>query len=175
MESQPLACAKQADANTQAQCMAPDGVTVNANASTSYCTEATDGGHGVQAGPEPSSPAVAHQLAEIQHTAADDSTQLQESPVLHSDRAEGQCVASGAWPNRGFGSEAVCVDDVGEVADTQEGSLAAVQPNDDEAEVCHGLIAQPDQLACYAGCMSVSVGLPRPFKIAKLCTSSWKP
>ena len=135
--------------------MATDGV--NAKASTARCSVATGDAHGIQAGPEPSLPGVAHELAEThhtsaddsrqhivadasrRHTAADDSTQLQESPVLHNEQEEGLWVASRGLPDRGFGSEAVCVEDVGDVADSQEGSLAAGPPNDEEAEVRNSL------------------------------------
>lgn len=146
MESQPLASANQADAETQAQCMATDGV--NAKASTADCTVATGDREGFQTGPEPSSPGVAHKVAEIQHTAADDSrqhtaaddsTQLQDSPVQHNEQEEGLWVAGAASPDKGLVSEAVYVEDVGEVADSQDGSLAAVPPNDEEAEVCDSL------------------------------------
>lgn len=134
MESQPLASANQADTETQAPYMATDGV--NAKASTAHCTVATGDGEGFQAGPEPSSLGTSHELAEIQHTAADDSPQLQDGPVLHDDCEEDMWVATGAMPNKGFGSEAVCIGNVAEVADSQDGSLAAGPPKDDEAEVC---------------------------------------
>lgn len=166
MESQPLASTDQADAETQAQCMATDGD--NTRAPTAHCTVATGDGEGIQAVPESSSPSVTHEQAQIQHSATGDLTQLQEGPVLHSDREEGLLVATGASPDKGFVSEAVCVseaecvEDVAEVADSQDGSLAAGPPDDDEAEVCPGMITC--MLYPVHACVFV---LLQPFRLAK--------
>ena len=129
MESQPLASADQADAETQAQYMAADDA--NAEACAAHGTVALAAGEALQAGPGPSSAGPAQDHALFQHTAADSSLHMQASLLPQNDHEEGWLVASVASPIRDLVLEAVP-----EVIGSQEGSLAAVPPSDDEAEVC---------------------------------------
>ena len=134
MESQPLASADQADAGTQAQCMAAESP--NAGACAAHCTVALAAGDAFQAGPVASSVGANQDHASVRHTAADNLLQVQASAVLNHNHGEGLLVASVASPNRDLASEAARMEDVAEVTGSQEGSLAAVPPSDDEAEVC---------------------------------------
>lgn len=134
MESQPLASADQADAETQAQYMAADDA--YAEASATHGTLALAAGDAFQAEQGLSSAGAAQDHALLQHTAAGSSLQVQACLVPQNDHEEGLLVAAVASPNRGLVLEAVRGIDVAEIIGSQDGSLAAVPPSDDEAEVC---------------------------------------
>ena len=129
MESQPLASANQADAETQAQCMAAGGLSTGA--SDAHCEMAPTAGDALQAGPVPSSADAAEDDAQLQRKAANNALQ-----VLNDDHEEDQLEASEAFPNQDLGLEAVHVKNVAEGIGSHDESLAAVPPSDDEAEVC---------------------------------------
>lgn len=134
MESQPLASANQADAETQAQCMAAGGL--RTGASDAHCEMAPTAGDALQAGPVPSSADAAQDDAQLQRKAANNVLQVQARLVLNHDHEEGLLVASEAFPNQDLGLEAVHVKNVAEGIGSQDETLAAVPPSDDEAEVC---------------------------------------
>ena len=172
MEPQPLASADQADATTQAQCMAADGP--HAGASAAHCTVAFAAGDAFQAGLVPSSAGAAQDHAPLQHTAADNSLQVQASSVLNHDHAGGLLVASVASPNRN--------------PDHAEGLLvanvASPNRNPDHAEgLLVASVASPNRkLAWRVACMEDVVevtgsqegslaAVPRSDDEAKVCTS----
>ena len=134
MESQALASADQADAELRAQCMAADGA--SAGASSAHCTVALAAGDAFQAGPVPSSAGAAQDHAQLQHTAASNLVQVQASFALNHNHEEGLLVAGAASHDQDLGLEAVHAKDVAKVIGSQNESLAAVPPSDEEAEVC---------------------------------------
>ena len=132
MESQPLASADQADASSRAQCLAAENQ--NAEGSAAYITSTVAAGDAFSTGPVPSSVDAAQEPAKIQYTAAEDSPHLQAFQVLDGDHKDDQQAASVSCSDRQLAAEAMHVEHVAGIG-SEDGSLAAVPPSDDEEEV----------------------------------------
>lgn len=131
MESQPLASADQPATDTNEQSSAADDQNAKGSAERTATAAAADAS---QTGAVPSSSNTSHGQEQTLHTAVDGSPLLQASQRIISNQKEGLQATSMASADRHNAVEAVHEEGMA-VAGSQDDSLAAVPPSDDEAEV----------------------------------------